>query len=89
MACTCYPHASRTKKKFRFGLKGYDMGQESFKFKAKRLSQDYLDPGWFSCAGFLDGSSLSEAKVRGASLQENGGPIPLLDALEEAGDVNC
>lgn len=59
---------NKKKKKCRFGLKGYDMGQESFKFRAKRLSQDYLDPGWFSCAGFLDGSSLSESKVGGASL---------------------
>lgn len=83
------PREQKKKKKCRFGLKGYDMGQVSVKFRAKRLSQDYLDLGWFSCAGFLDGSSLSEAKVGGASLQENGGPIPLLDALEEAGDVNC
>lgn len=65
------------------------MCQVSFKFSAKWSSQGFLEPEDFPVLCSSVGALLSEASVEGAAFQEKQGSVPLFDAVEEAGDVNC
>lgn len=82
------PNLPNIKRRCILKEEGHKVGQVSFKFSAK-WSSGFLRSERVSCAEFLTGSSLSEANGEGAALQENQGSIPLFDAVEEAGDVNC